>query len=268
MPLLLQIHLVCKQRIVADYCEVTGVVQLCGEISRLLHKHEIDSNDLQRVCILKCKRRSLMCSSARVSNICGKVTHWQAVPSFRREIAPYVQRVQNEFGCFNAIYHVDCNVMASSTNRATLFRGGCDSQKISEVLDVVLNPESIYAKHCHMIVASMCMGFPINLKTMESLTSERYQGSASLFEFSRDVKLVETYFETLRFRAFSETFCRQHIPNAPSQPSQLIVNVSRTGTSNMFLSLNSEPEFYVGIEHDYWGLFAYIFDDMIQKIRQ
>ena len=245
--------------------DVTFVRLLFGSSSfhylSLLHSalRDIESSanvTIVSVRIIEEKCRPVVERSVYFCNICGRIKHCDVTEVVRDEVLPAVTKLRNEFGHWNAIYSPKCNLVTSTNMSSTLFRGACSSRDVFEVVRHAIQAETILHITLHMIVASARMSHPV---AITSKVLEYSMQRDHLWKFRVEVTNAETFFtKSLTLYEFSETFLEIHALSRANAPKSVQVNVTRTGSINMFMSLAGGVEFHKDIENLYMSTFQFI----------
>lgn len=181
------------------------------------------------------------------TNICGKVDHYDVCAVVRDEVAVYVKEYYDAFGSAFCMYSPLCSLRISKAMTNTLYRGGCCSLQIARVLDHALKPETIHANTVHMIVASARLGHPV-LMHHDFLAYKLCLNSP--WKCTRHVNDGEMQkYHSLKLHGFDLEWLAKCGLQGALCPQSCLVNVCRTGTVNLFLSISPGVPFEIGIEH-------------------
>ena len=195
----------------------------------------------------KVKRQPL-----KIHNICGKISHhgdiWQ--PGVRS----CLRKVCNAFGRFVALYSCKTNLLMSSAESNTLFRGGNNTTEIKQIIDIALKTEKIYDISIHMLVGNAFLDHSVSIQS--TLLTHTFD-QANDWKFKIDEGLEDqTYQKTIRLSEFSQALCDHLIPNQ-TPPLSLLMNISRNGNVNLFLGLAPDTEFKIGLEDKFLPFLRY-----------
>ena len=198
------------------------------------------------------------------TNICGCIKHWEANEIYKKAVLPFVHRVKNGFGSFLCVSSVECNLLSSVTKTSTLFRGGRNSTKILKVFDHALKSESVKMISVHMLVCSGNVGEMLHTKNIKL---KRMLSEDSRWKVESMVTSEENSFSmNFKLENFDEDWIRCISKNVYVEtPKRLLLTVSRVGSVNMFLTLNS-ARFFENIEVAYLPVFKTIFDITCRSI--
>lgn len=194
----------------------------------------------------------LACGDAHplyIANICGKVEHFDVCRVTRAEVDPYLRDISDAFGSALCLYSRSCSLRISKALTNTLYRGGACSAAVAEVLEHALLPETVKSNTVHMIVASARLGRPVIMRD-DFLARRMAAEPAWSCEHHLDEHEMQKY-HGLKLHAFDPDWLRAHGLDDPLHPHSCLVNVCRTGTVNIFVSITPGVPFEVGIELRY-----------------
>ena len=231
-------------RLVAPHASVIDTV------TRLL-KH-VEAAGLEVLEVKTAARSVLLCSPEvplYFSNICGKIEHYDVCKVTKDAVAPYVVAQSDSFGRALGVFSKHCSLRISKAMTNTLFRGGSSSAEIAEVIDHAILPETIRQITVHMIVASARLGRPVLMQ--EDFFIHRLQALPH-WHCQRHVtdEEMQKYYSLQLTRFDADWLLQMGVPPG-SRPQSCLLNVCRTGTINLFVSVAPGVRFFVGIEHTY-----------------
>lgn len=256
-----KVELINGSNVSRHYKDLKLLTNLTLELTKLQVLHDIGEDEIYSVVISKCEmfERGFF-KQPYYTNICGCIKHWDVKEIYKKAVMPYVHSVQNGFGKFYCISSVECNLLSSSSvvKNSTLFRGGRNSKRIIKVFDNALHKDTISSITVHMLVCSGNVGEMIhtkNTKLKQKLTWDNRWSVESMItsqenSFSMNFKLEK--FDENWIRSLSGNFYVE-------TPKRLLLTVSRVGSVNMFLTLDS-ARFFENIEEAYLPIFQTIFD--------
>lgn len=195
---------------------------------------------------------SLSCTDRQdlyYTNICGKVEHYEVCSVVRDEVSVYVKEHCDAFGSAQCVFSPYCSLRISKAMTSTLYRGGCCSRQIAHVLEHALRPETIRANTVHMVVASARIGHPV-LMHHDFLAGKLAEGRP--WQCIRNVNDGEMQkYHSFKLYEFETAWLATCGLENGFVPQSCLVNICRTGTVNLFLSISPGVPFEVGIEHRY-----------------
>lgn len=181
------------------------------------------------------------------TNIVGKIKHYDCCQTLRPEVKDLAQDIYDGFGGFWCISSPHCNLRASKACTITLFRGGRDTSRISHVINHAVLPETIKSVTIHMMVISTRLGHAVAQNCV--LLMQQMQASTSWQAYSTYDEGDMTNFKGIILHKFTKDFLQQF--DMPVDPSKVRLNIARTGTMNMFLSLKQPLLLDTGVELRY-----------------
>lgn len=188
------------------------------------------------------------------SNICGKVQHWDCVQALRAEVLPFSHYVHNDFGSFVCLFSVACNLHTSTAMTTTLFRGATSTRDASAVIEHGLRADAIRRVTVHMMVCSCHLAHPVSMQSGALL---RGLADVGLWRAARQTVPEEMqYMHSFKLTGFDAAA----LGSGMAPPKSMLVNVSRTGAVNMFLSTAADTLFEVDMEHAYLPLYTRVFE--------
>lgn len=231
-------------------------------VSDLTHHSESLGLEPVHVCVQnESNLLSAPAHSLYFSNICGKIQHYDVCRVTREEVRPYINNISDAFGRFQCLYSRECSLRTSVSMTTTLFRGGASSTGIAEVIEHAILPETVMKTTVHMLVAGFRLGYPV-LMHQNYFICKMQQGSLWLcVENISDNEMSQCL--SLRLSTFDQEWMSSFNLAPDKTPTACLINVSRTGTVNFFLSVPAVP-FHVGVE----DMYTPFLEAMIQFIRR
>lgn len=244
---------VCRRiQVVSDEHTLLVVQALNVDVSARL------DSEVVSVDVLECSRKDfddIAPRSVYFANICGKVTHCQAEYMLRPEVLPLVVEVRNKFGKFSALYGPECNLQTSSTNTVTLFRAARSTRGVAAALDLAINPESIGECEVYMIMASARLSHPVHMQGIgieDALMADTRWQAACVVKTEDGAHIKSVHLTQL------DPVWVSSLGVGLETPSNLLVNVTKNGGVNMFLSV--KQRFRVGLEYEYMPMYQAVVD--------
>ena len=177
-------------------------------------------------------------------NICGKVTHCLTAGCRQvhyPSVLPCIQRVNNEFGCFDYLMGVGGNLLTNTAQTFTLFRGGSDMQAIQTMIQFCLRSECIAVSTMHMIVANFRLGRPIDISSnaISNAFLRDPNWTAVAILTHEDMNFLRGFTLT-NFNAETMTPSEQQ-PDSLYLPTQIRVLITICGNVNCFVTVDNLP---------------------------
>ena len=191
--------------------------------------------------------REIVARDVYFCNICGRIRHYDVIDVIREETRPVVMKLRNEFGHWNAIYSRLCNLVTSTNMSNTLFRGAASSRDVLEVVRHAIKTETILNMTLHMIVASARMPHPV---AINSNVFNHSMKCDNIWKMRVEVTNSEAFFtKCITLFDFTPAFLNMHAIPSANTPKSVQVNITRTGSVNMFMSLAGGVPFHEDIEY-------------------
>ena len=182
----------------------------------------------------------------RFTNICGKIDHVMHSRVYQPGIEPLVVNVKNAFGRFRGLYSKLGNLLTCTSKSSTLFRGGRCSKSIQRMIDHAINPQNIAKTTLHMLVATARLGYGVCIDSyyLEAYMARDSRWTCVPMALNEDMSHVKA----MRLTDFDADFMqRLGIP----APQSVVINVSKHGSVNFFMTMAVDVDFVVGVEHTY-----------------
>lgn len=183
------------------------------------------------------------------TNICGKIDHYDVCSVTQPGIQPYVKDHTDAFGSALCIYSKECSLRINKALTNTLFRGGGSTAGIAQVIRHAILPETVRDISVHMIVASARLGWPVFMHE---------QFLVSKFQDCKDWQCQENIidgemqkYHSLKLHSFDGDWMRRMGLEDKHRPQSCLLNICRTGTVNMFLSISPGVPFEEDLETRY-----------------
>ena len=198
-------------------------------------------------------KSALPARALRITNICGKIRHFASSQFYNVGVAPLVLKTNNAFGCFETLLSVHGNLQTAQNRIHTLFRAGRCSASILLIIEHAFDPECIDFVNMHMIVANERLAHPVliacqfldaRLRDCENWTSARVV-----------VDEEQTYMKSFKLSAVSPAWQETLLGAGNADPTlAILLNVSKSGCVNLFVSIGKVTPLTPGIEHGYLPL--------------
>ena len=163
--------------------------------------------------------------------------------------------MHNNFGRSSHLYGPGCNLTTGGSLNVTIFRAARCSRSIQRTLDHAVNPESIARMDVHMLVASARMAHPVCLHcaTVDAAFARDARWSAQSVMKTEDGANTKSIQLTRIDPAWIGT-----LGAALCVPSSILVNVTKNGAINMFMSV--ADTFRGGVEDEYRPVYQALID--------
>ena len=220
------------------------------QVSQLYQLHQVpsvtDSNDNNlQFSVSHCRnKKSGRRQEIHFINICGKITHFLTAGCLQvhyPSVLPCIQRVSNEFGCFDYLMGVGGNLLTNTAQTFTLFRGGSDMQAIQTMIQFCLRSECIAVSTMHMIVANFRLGRPIDISSnaISNAFLRDPNWTAVAILTHEDMNFLRGFTLT-NFNAETMTPSEQQ-PDSLYLPTQIRVLITICGNVNCFVTVDNLP---------------------------
>lgn len=200
-------------------------------------------------------------TSVTFTNIVGKIDHWDTCTILRNEVQSLALEICDGFGEFWCLFSPQCNLRVSKACTITLFRGGRSSNEILEIIENAIITDTIKSISVHMLVATARLGHPV---------ARDCYGLVNAFAQMQMLKMYCTFDEddiTNYKGIILHSFCTDWLAkfNLPAAPTQIRLNLARTGTVNMFVSLASPLNLTPNIEFEFMPFLNHLLDFISQN---
>jgi hypothetical protein len=184
-----------------------------------------------------------------VTNVCGKVEHYDVCRVTRADVDPYLHDLTDAFGSALCLYSRSCSLRISKALTNTLYRGGGCTRAIAELLDHALLPATVKRNTVHMIVASARLGHPVLMRDDYLARRMAAEPAWTCEHHANEHEMQKCH--GLKLHSFDPAWLRAHGLHGALCPQSCLVNVGRTGTVNAFVSISPGVAFEVGLELRY-----------------
>ena len=192
------------------------------------------------------------------TNICGKIEHYDVCNVTHAAVTPYILDQHDAFGSALCLYSMHCSLRISKSLTSTLFRGGCSSASIAEVIEHAILPETIRSCSVHMIVCSARLGRPVLMQDDLLVTQMQSVNDWQCQHILNDGEMQK--YHSLKLHGFTEEWlCRVGL-SGDACPQSCLLNICRTGTVNMFVSISPGVKFHTRVEMQYCTMLESILD--------
>ena len=189
----------------------------------------------------------------RFTNICGKIHHLYSPQFFSPGVLPLTVKVVNGFGHFECLYSVHTNLLTAQNRNNTLFRGGRCCAEINTVIQHAFSADAIDAVNVHMMVANVRMAHPICIACLA--VDKALAAHPALTCVSMCMTEDQSYMKSIKITRVGTPFQNTHLPPCLVDDNMsMLVNLSRSGSVNVFLTIAKDVPLRDGLEHDYTPL--------------
>jgi len=199
-----------------------------------------------------CKTARLRPTALRITNICGKIQHCHCAHFYNPGVLPFVKKTRNAFGNFETVYSVHSNLQTAQNRRNTLFRGGRCSKGILLSIDHVFNPDCVVYVHMHMIVSNVRLEHPIHVDChfidMVFQNEPRWQ-----YRFVVKTE-DQTYMKSFKLSGLCLEWQASLLGAAADKDLAVMVNLGKSGSVNLFVTISQETPLTPGAEHRFMPL--------------
>ena len=195
----------------------------------------------------------------KFTNICGKIKHTYSAQFHQPGVKPMVVRVQNGFGRFECLYSVHTNLLTGQNRNNTLFRGGRNSKAIISVIEHAFCEDSIGDIHVHMMVANIRMSHPVTVKCtfVDKMLTLAPQWKCLCVCMTED----QAYMKSFKIAKIKTTWQATMIKSElVDKDLAILVNVCRSGSINLFMSIGAFVPLTPDIEHEYTPILMFVVD--------
>ena len=230
------------------YVPETQFVQCLAVVARFVAATEKRFHSpVVRVRVSACKTARLRLTALRITNLCGKIQHSHCAQFYNPGVLPFVKKTRNAFGNFETVYSVHGNLQTAQNRRNTLVRGGRCSKGILLSIDHVFDPECVVYVHMHMIVANVRLEHPINVDCqfldMVFQNDPRWQ-----YRFVAKTE-DQTYMKSFKLSGLCLEWQASLLGEAADKDLAVMVNLGKSGSVNLFVTICQETLLAPGFEH-------------------
>ena len=191
----------------------------------------------------------------RITNICGRIRHSFSPRFYNAGVAPLVVKTRNAFGSFETLLSVHGNLQTAQNRNNTLFRAGRCSAGILLIIEHAFDPDCIVQVNMHMLVANVRLAHPITIGCQ--FLDARLQEAAEWTSTAVVMGEEQTYMKSFKLSGVSLAW-QQALLGEGQADSKLaiLLNVSKSGCVNLFVTIGKETALTPGVEHGYMPLLA------------
>lgn len=193
----------------------------------------------------------------RFSNICGRIKHSAAYHNewslsddrswtvYKDNIKGALQPVVNAFGRSVNLYAMTVNYSTSDKQQFTLFKGGIETLKIRNEIDLVMKADAVERISVHMVVATAKMNHYVS---SDAFFLDKF------WKTSTEMKCVTVVAENesskrLRLEDFGADFYLRHRIVSEIRLKNVLITIGYRGNVNIFYTFLSEVDINCNIEN-------------------
>lgn len=191
----------------------------------------------------------------RFTNICGKIDHVSHHRIYQPGVQPLVRPIKNAFGKFHGVYSKHCNLLTCTSKTSTLFRGGRNSRQIFRVIQHAIQPQNLCKMTVHMFVATARLGYGIVVASryLNHYVAQDPRWTCTTMPYHEEM----SYVNSMKLTDFDPVWIKSL---GLSAPQSVVVNVSKNGSVNFFMTMGAGVRFTQGVEVKFRPLFVQILE--------
>jgi len=189
----------------------------------------------------------------RITNICGRIRHSHSSQFYNPGVLPLVNQTHNAFGSFETLLSVHGNLQTAQNRHNTLFRAGRCSASILMIVEHAFDPACIVQINMHMLVANVRLEHPI---TINCPFLDHRLKECTNWTYKRVVMTEEqAYMKSFQLSSLRPAWQEALLGVGQSDPKlAILLNVSKSGSVNFFVTIGKETPLTAGVEHGYTPL--------------
>jgi len=238
---------------VQRYVPETEFMPCLATVARIVAAAEARfESPVVRVRVSACKNPRLRPVTLRITNICGKIRHSHSAQFHNPGVLPFVKQTRNAFGDFETVYSVHGNLQTAQNRINTLFRGGRCSEDILLSIDHVFDPACVVYVHMHMVVANVRLEHPINV---DCPFLDRVFQHDPRWQYRFVAKTEDqTYMKSFKLSSLCLEWQASLLGEAADPDLAVMVNLGKSGSVNLFVTIGRETVLVPGAEHRFTPL--------------
>jgi len=226
--------------------------EVAGHIAAVQHncRTEVDAVRITSLAKGKCAQPA---RQLRITNICGKIRHYHSAQFFNPGVLPLVRKTHNAFGCFETLLSVHGNLQTAHNRKNTLFRAGRSSASILRIIDHAFDPACIHFVNMHMLVANVRLAHPVSICCyyLEARLADCKDWTCTRVVVDEE----QTYMKSFKLSAVRPAWQEEMLGAGRADPRlAVLLNVSKSGCVNLFVSIGKDTPLTPGVEHGYLPL--------------
>lgn len=223
------------------------VFEVCKVLGNLA-QNDLDRFDsrILEVQLVECSHEAKAAHATVFTNICGRITHVPGRQIYQAGVRPFVTRCSDGFGITTNLFSPYCNLSTHEKNTATLFRGATATHEAKTVMDHAICPDAIGSITVHMLVATARLGRNI---CMHSYFVENSLQQDPRWKAQAIPQLDHmSYMKSVRVSEFAAEL---HEQLGATPPRAIVLNISKHGCINFFVTMPKDLAFFSGLELAY-----------------
>jgi len=189
----------------------------------------------------------------RITNICGRIRHCFSSQFYNPGVLPLVRKTHNAFGSFETLLGVHGNLQTAQNRNNTLFRAGRCSTSILLMVEHAFDPACIVQINIHMLVANVRLAHPVAINC--PFLDHRLQESADWTTCRVVMTEEQAYMKSFKLSHLRPAWQESLLGEGQADPKlAILLNVSKSGSVNLFVTIGKETLLTPGVEHGYMPL--------------
>jgi len=189
----------------------------------------------------------------RITNICGKIRHSHSNQFYNPGVLPLVRKTHNAFGSFETLLSVHGNLQTAQNRINTLFRAGRCSASILLIIEHAFDQACIVFVNMHMLVANVRLAHPITISCQ--FLDQRLQESDDWTSTRAVTGEEQAYMKSFKLSNVRPALQEALLGVGQADPKlAILLNVSKSGCVNIFVTIGKETPLTPGVEHGYMPL--------------
>jgi hypothetical protein len=186
----------------------------------------------------------------RITNLCGRIRHSYSRQFYNYGVEPMVIKTRNAFGSFETLLSVHGNLQTAQNRNNTLFRAGRSSSGILLIIEHAFDADCVQQVNMHMLVANVRLAHPvtINCQYLDARILDAPQWTGATVVMGEEQSYMKSFKLSSVCLAWQEALL-----GAGRADSKLaiLLNVSKSGCVNIFVTIGKETPLTLGVEHTY-----------------
>jgi len=186
----------------------------------------------------------------RITNICGRIWHSYSSRLYNEGVAPLVIKTRNASGSFESLLSVHGNLQTAQNRNNTLFRAGRCSVGILLIIKHAFDPQCVLQVNMHMLVANVRLAHPITIgcQYLDARMHEAAEWTSTVVIMGEE----QTYMKSFKLSGLSLAWQEAMLGVGQADSKlDILLNVSKSGCVNIFVTIGKETQLTPCIEHAY-----------------
>jgi len=186
----------------------------------------------------------------RITNLCGRIRHSYSLQFYNAGVEPMVIKTHNAFGLFETLLSVHGNLQTAQNRNNTLFRAGRSSSGLLLIIEHAFDPNCVHEVNMHMLVANVRLAHPVNINCqyLDARILDAPEWTGAMVVMGEEQSYMKSFKLSRVCLAWQETLLG--VGRADSQLA-ILLNVSKSGCINIFVTIGKETPLTLGVEHTY-----------------